>query len=90
MGTLRRHYDSTFKAEVVNRIKNNGESVKDIASQYGIKAELIYKWISARYKEPSGNNLVLENSRLKRQNEELLRMIGKLTVDLEQNKKRGS
>lgn len=88
MGNLRRHFSNEFKEEIIHRIKNNGEKVKDISNQYGIREKLIYLWISKQYKDPSGNNLVLENSRLKRQNEELLRMIGKLTVDIEQSKKR--
>lgn len=88
MGELRRHFDKEFKQQIINRIKENGEKVKAIASQYGIREKLIYNWISKEYNDPWGNNLVLENARLKRQNEELLKMIGKLTVDLEHNKKR--
>ena len=88
MGMLRRHFDDTFKEDIIHRIKDNGDKVKDIADQHGIKSELIYKWISKKYKDPPGNNLILENSRLKRQNDELLHMIGKLTVTLEQSKKR--
>jgi transposase len=40
---LRRKYDASFKAEVVNMIAN-GRSVPDIARSLGIGENIIYRW----------------------------------------------
>lgn len=84
----RTHYSPELKDQIILRVKEDGVKVSDVAEQHGIKPELIYKWIAKRYKDPNGNNLALENSRLKRQNEELLKMIGQLTLEKEMVKKK--
>lgn len=58
--------------------------VSQAASQYGISSKTIYTWLSNHVK-PEGS--VLEINRLKRENDELKRIIGILTLDLERGKK---
>jgi transposase-like protein len=69
--------------EILAKIKE-GLSVADAASQYGISTKTIYAWLSNTVK-PEGS--VLEINRLKRENDELKRIIGLITLELERGKK---
>lgn len=72
-----------IKAEIIQKVKEGGKVV-DIAKQYGIYHKTIYHWMSNKVNQ---TNEQLEISKLKRQNEELLRTIGELTVENNQLKK---
>jgi len=71
------------KAEILEKVKS-GERVVDVAKQYGIYHKTIYYWMSHKVNQ---TNEQLEISKLKRHNEELLRMVGELTVELHKLKK---
>ena len=73
-----------IKEEILNKIKA-GEKVLDLAKQYGISDRTVYAWLSSGVPPPV--NLV-EYNRLKRENEELKRIIGMISLDLELEKKR--
>ena len=68
-----------IKEEVLAKVKA-GEKVLALAEQYGISTNSIYTWIA----KESGDTAVstLEYNRLKRENEELKRLIGELTLDM--------
>ena len=70
--------------EVVTKAKA-GEKVADLAERYGISSKTIYGWLS----KDSGEDVisVLKYNKLKRENEELKRIIGKLTLDMSWGKK---
>jgi uncharacterized protein YjcR len=70
--------------EVVAKAKA-GEKVADLASIYGISTKTIYGWLS----KDSGEEIVsvIKYNKLKRENEELKRIIGKLTLDMSWGKK---
>lgn len=69
---------------IVKRIKENGEPVPDLAKEYGVRPRIIYDMLRHRATEP---NTVLELSRLKREYEALLAIIGKLFADQKMGKK---
>lgn len=71
------------KREVLEKVKN-GLSVLDAARQYAISTKTIYTWI-ANQTRPQVS--ILEYNRLKKENEELKRIIGLVTLELERGKK---
>lgn len=73
-----------IKEEILTKVKG-GQKVLDLATQYGISNRTIYAWLSCLVAPPV--NLVKYNQ-LKRENEELKRIIGMIALDLEQEKKR--
>lgn len=72
------------KDEILAKIKA-GEKVIPLATQYGISSKTIYYWIRADTSEEVIS--VLKYNKLLRENEELKRLIGALTLDLSLEKK---
>ena len=84
MGNFRT-VDPDIKAEALNNVRNNGMSVIDAATKYGVTSRTIYGWLK---KEVVGSdrNLILENNRLKKEIEQLYNMLGRATVELKRPK----
>ena len=73
-----------LRGQIINRIKNDGISVLQASQEHGISDKTIYKWLSA----PANlSKEVLKVNRLKRENEELQRLLGKAMVEIERSKK---
>jgi len=72
------------KNEILNKIKA-GEKVPALSTQYGISDRTIYYWL----RTDTGEEVVsvLKYNKLKRENEELKRIVGELTLNLSQEKK---
>lgn len=68
-----------IKEEVLAKAKA-GEKVSALADQYGISDRTIYGWL----RQNTGEEVVsiLKYNRLKRENEELKRLIGELTLNM--------
>jgi len=68
-----------IKTEIISKVKN-GEKVTDLAKQYGISDNTIYNWL---HKE-TGDQIVsvVQYNKLKRENEELKRLIGEISLKL--------
>lgn len=73
-----------IREEILDKIKIGKHSVPQLAEQYAISSKTIYTWL--RKGSTKDVNLV-EYNKLKRQNEELKRIIGELTYGLEQKKR---
>lgn len=73
-----------IKEEVLAKIKE-GQRAPTLAQQYGLSAKTIYTWLS---KLAAPEVSLVEYHRLKRENEELKRIVGMMALDLEQEKKR--
>lgn len=73
-----------IKEEILSKIKE-GQKAPGLASQYGISAKTIYTWLS-RLVTPEIS--FAEFNKIKRENEELKRIIGMMAFDLETEKKR--
>lgn len=71
------------KEEILAKVKN-GETVVSVSSQYGISPKTIYAWLSSSVKPEMS---ILEANRLRRENDELKRIIGIVTLELERGKK---
>ena len=65
------------KADILRRIKEDGVPVAQAAKDHGVSEQSIYSWLGGAAKSsPSW----MEFSRLKRERDELLRIVGELTV----------
>ncbi len=68
-----------IKQEIIGKVKL-GEKVTDLARQYGISDNTIYTWL---HKE-TGDQIVsiVQYNKLKRENEELKRLLGEISLKL--------
>jgi len=71
------------KEEILAKVKG-GETVASLANQYGISNLTIYAWLSNQVRPDIS---ILEVNRLRRENDELKRIIGIVTLELERGKK---
>jgi transposase-like protein len=67
------------KEQILKRLKDDGVSVSQLAEEHGISSQTIYGWLGKGVTAPPS---VLEVSRLKRENQTLMEIIGRLTVKL--------
>ena len=74
----------TIKEEIIRKVQG-GEGVADLAEQYAVSTKTIYAWL--RQNSGEGVVSVLDYNRLKRENEELKRLIGELTLNMHLQKK---
>ena len=84
MGTFR-VIDPSIKSAAINDVRNNGIPVSQAAKKHGVDPRTIYGWL----KKEVGNserNLILENNRLKKENEQLYNMLGRATMELKRPK----
>jgi len=74
-----------LKEQIINRIKNDGVSVVQAAKEHGISEATIYGWIS---KKVEGQPTLSEIIRLKKENEQLLKLVGEITLKLSESQKK--
>ncbi len=81
---MARRVSKEVKEEILSKVKAS-ERVVDLASQYGVSTKTIYGWL----RQDTGEAVVsaLEYNKLKRENEELKRLIGELTLNMHLQKK---
>lgn len=77
--------DPTIKAEIVSKIRNDGMSVSEASATYSVSSKSIYYWL--REGVVDGNrNLILENNKLKKENEQLYKLLGRATAEMQKSK----
>ena len=74
-----------IKEQVLSRVKNDGVSVLEVARDAGISTTVVYAWLTKESAKTDCN--IIEFNRLKRQNEGLYQIIGKLTAELDKQKR---
>jgi hypothetical protein len=75
----------TVKAGVVSKIRNDGMGVSEASTPYGIS----HKSICYRLRGGAvdGNrHLILENNKLKKENEQLYKLLGRATAEMQKSK----
>ena len=78
------HIHPDIKKQIIERIRS-GEPVPKLAEEHGVSKATIYHWLSKDATAPTSS---LEIGKLKRENQGLLEIIGRLTVELSAEKKR--
>ncbi len=73
-----------IKRKIVDRIRNEGLSVPQAATEFGLSRNTIYHLIGSK---AEGESSILELAKLKKENAELKQIIGGLTLDMERGKK---
>ena len=73
------------KADIIRRVKEEGVSVAQAATDHGVSEATIYNWIGTG---AAGTPSWAEVSRLQKQNKELFEVIGELTVKLSSAQKK--
>lgn len=77
--------DPNIKTEIVSKIRNEGLSVSDASTTYAVAAKSIYAWL--REGVVDGNrNLVLELNKLRKENEQLYKLLGRATAEMQKSK----
>ncbi len=76
---MRRRIAKEVKEEIIGKIQS-GERVVDLSAQYAVSSKTIYGWL----RQDTGESVVsmLEFNKLKRENEELKRLVGELTLTM--------
>ncbi len=72
-----------IKDEVLERVRS-GVKVSDLSEQYGISSTTIYKWLRVGIE---GGVSLMEYSKVKRERDDLLKIIGELTLQTSRRKK---
>ena len=68
-----------IKREILDKIKSQGLTVKQAVEQYGVSDNTIYGWLSKGARsQPTWS----EHNRIKRERDQLLQLVGELTVKL--------
>jgi len=70
---------SEIKQEILGKIKSQALTVRQAVDQYGVSDNTIYGWLS---KGAKGAPTWAEVTRLKRERDQLLQLVGELTVKL--------
>jgi transposase-like protein len=73
-----------IKDEILAKARSGGR-VMELSTQYGISSKTIYYWLKVDTGEESVS--ILKYNKLKRENEELKRLVGELTLGLSQGEK---
>lgn len=71
--------------QILKRIKEEGISVSQAAQEHGVCDGTIYHWLS---KGVTGQPTLREFAKLKKQNTQLLTLVGEMTITLSQSKKK--
>jgi len=80
----RKIISAEIKTEVLAKVKS-GERVMVLADQYGISDKTIYTWLRQATQEPVVS--VVQYNKLKRENEELKKLVGEISLSLSLGKK---
>lgn len=73
-----------IREQILNRIKNEGVTANQAANDAGVSPKTVYGWLA---KGATGDPNIVAFNRLKRENEGLYQLVGKLTSELTKIKK---
>lgn len=77
--------DPQIKAEILAKIREKGMSVSEAAATYNVSGKTIYNWLRSGVVD-SNKNLILELNRLRKENEQLYKLLGRATAELNRPK----
>jgi len=71
------------REQILSRIKNDGVSIKQAAEEHGISNRTIYGWLK---KQVISSVSFMEYAHLRKQNKQLMELVGKLSLEIEKMK----
>lgn len=74
-----------LKEQIISRIKNDGITVVEAAKDHGVAEGTIYAWLARKVE---GQPTLSEIVRLKRENAQLLQLVGEITLKLSETQKK--
>ncbi len=79
--------DQHTKATILAKIRDDGMSVTEASAKYDVTSKSIYRWLHEGVEDASGNrNLVLELNRVKKENDQLYKLLGRATAEMQRSK----
>ena len=72
------------REQIINRIKNDGVTVVQAAEEHGVSEGTIYSWIAKKVDGVSYSEII----KLKRENAQLLQLVGEITLKLSETQKK--
>lgn len=72
------------KEQIIERIRKEGKSVSRIAQEHGVKPTTVYSWLERKTNQPGAYKELIK---LKKEKQVLLELVGKLTLQLSEEKK---
>lgn len=73
------------KQQILERIKNEGVPISQVAQEHGLSNRTIYGWLS---KGAKGQPTWMELTKLKKENRTLRELLGRLTYEKETSQKK--
>jgi transposase InsO family protein/transposase-like protein len=85
-----KHFPQEFKDMILEQIKTSGKSIAQICRENNLNDKTVHGWTRDKVLEPDDRqNLTSEVTKLKREKQELIDLIGRLTIDVDKlNKKK--
>lgn len=74
------------KQTIIKKIRDEGLSVRAASEQYQVSTKTIYHWLRDGITDGS-RSVILENQRLKKENEQLYRLLGRATAEMQRPKR---
>jgi len=78
--------DPALKAKILKKIRDESMSVIDASDSYGVNSKTIYYWLRSGVVD-GNRNLILENKKLKKEIEQLYKLLGGATAEMQRPKK---
>jgi len=80
------HTDYKIKSEIITKIRDEGMSVSVASAQYNVHSKTIYRWLKEGVVDGNAN-LILENNKLRKENEQLYNLLGRATAENKRSKR---
>ena len=81
-----KHTNPQLKSEIMTKIRDVGMSVNEASAQYDVSSKTIYRWLKEGVVDGNAN-LILENNRLRKENEILYNLLGRATAENKRSKR---
>lgn len=85
MSKTNKYVSADVKKQIIERLKNDGISVAQLADEHGLSGRTIYGWLS---KGAAALPTWLELNKLKRENQALKELLGKITYEMSMAQKK--
>ncbi|MDP3792234.1 MAG: transposase [bacterium] len=85
MSKTNKYVSADVKKQIIERLRNDGIPVSQLAEEHGISGRTIYGWLS---KGATALPTWLELNKLKRENQALKELLGKITYEMSMAQKK--